>query len=55
MGGAYLHHSGIIATALFRALRASLLEEAMLRHIHGVRNVAGDIKERVAVRIHSRL
>ena len=43
MGGADLHHAGVITGALGGALGAAFLEVAMRRHIDGIGNIAGDV------------
>ena len=55
MGGAHLDHIRV-GTGTFRAGPCtSFLEIAVIRHIDGVGDVAGDVEQRVAVGIQRRL
>ena len=55
VGGADLDHTGVLTGAALHALRASLLEIAMVGHVNGVRHVAGNVEQGVAVGIQGRL
>mgnify|MGYP006864373390 CR=1 FL=1 len=55
VGGAHLHHAGVLTGALIHTLRASFFKVAMVGHIDGVRHVAGNVEQGIASRIQGRL
>ena len=55
VGGAQLNHAGVIARAFLRARGATLLEIAVVGHVHRIGNVAGDVEQGVGVGVHGGL
>ena len=53
VSGTYLYRLGISPRAFTYTLGASFFKIAIVGHIHGVRNVTGDIEQRFAVGLHS--